>query len=248
MKLRPPPQHFFCLLTLSISITSFTQPALATGGLNDTGIDTCSNETKNKLLCSVANYPGQDAEVGRDKTHTNDNDGHAGFSFTKISSTGAALSNDAKTWNCVRDNVTGLVWEIKTSDKGLHDKSWVYSWYEPDAHKNGSYRGFKNGGSCKSAEICDTYAYVAAVNKIGWCGFKNWRMPNKEELRSLVSYDRVDPAIDSAYFPNTKGDFWSSTTGATANKGAWLINFSDSNDKWWFKGGRHQVRLVRGTQ
>lgn len=44
---------------------------------------------------------GQDADFGRDKTHTDDVDGHAGFSFTKI-------TNGGKT--CIKDNVTGLTW------------------------------------------------------------------------------------------------------------------------------------------
>jgi len=50
--------------------------------LNDTGIDWCANETQNFLACPVAGYPGQDAQDGRDKTHDDNSDGHAGFSFT----------------------------------------------------------------------------------------------------------------------------------------------------------------------
>jgi hypothetical protein len=33
-------------------------------GLNDTGITTCSNATQNGLPCTVADFPGQDAEYG----------------------------------------------------------------------------------------------------------------------------------------------------------------------------------------
>ena len=28
-----------------------------------------------------------------------------------------------------RDNVTGLIREVKTDDGGLHDKDWTYTWY-----------------------------------------------------------------------------------------------------------------------
>jgi hypothetical protein len=89
--------------------------------LNDTGINTCSNNTKNGLSCPVTGFPGQDAQYGRDKTLNNNANGHAGFSFTKISSTGIALAANARIWNCVQDNVTGLLWEGKTNDGGLHD-------------------------------------------------------------------------------------------------------------------------------
>jgi hypothetical protein len=30
----------------------------------------------------------------------------------------------------VRDNVTGLVWEVKTADGGLRDQKWSYTWYD----------------------------------------------------------------------------------------------------------------------
>jgi len=89
--------------------------------LNDTGITTCSNETENNLTCPQTDYPGQDAEYGRDVTHNDDSDGHAGFSFTKIDENGDDLPASATSWNCVRDNVTGLIWEVKTDDGGLRE-------------------------------------------------------------------------------------------------------------------------------
>ena len=64
------------------------------GSLNDTGITTCSDGANNRLSCPRSDYPGQDAEYGRDaNSATNsDSDGHAGFSFVKIGSTGEPLA------------------------------------------------------------------------------------------------------------------------------------------------------------
>jgi hypothetical protein len=220
-----------------------------TGKLNDTGIATCSNASQNGLPCPVAGFPGQDGEYGRDKTLNNDADGHAGFNFTKISSTGAALAASATSWNCVKDNVTGLMWENKTNDSGLHHSGWTYSWYEPDNTKNGGFAGYQNVGSCGGTSQCDTNAYVKAVNAAGWCGFKDWRMPSKEELYSIVDYSRYNPAIDAAYFPNTPNSWaWSSSPDAYDSYGAWIVDFSSGYGNYDGKSGSYFVRLVRGGQ
>ncbi|MCI5126907.1 MAG: DUF1566 domain-containing protein [Candidatus Electrothrix sp. AUS3] len=75
-------------------------PVEVTGALNDTGI-----------ITSVADK--DDAKYGRDanpETSINNDDGHAGFSFTKLNSVGNALDATAESWSCVQDNVTGLIW------------------------------------------------------------------------------------------------------------------------------------------
>lgn len=116
--------------TLAISGQASAQPPR---GLNDTGIVRCAHTNTNDVDCPVGPYPDQDAEFGRDADPTlNDaTDGHAGFSFTKIAADGTALGAEATNWVCVRDNVTGALWEVKT-DGGLRDKSATYSWNELD--------------------------------------------------------------------------------------------------------------------
>jgi hypothetical protein len=219
----------------------------STGKLNDTGITTCSNETQNDLPCPVSDYPNQDAQSGRDVTNNDDSDGHAGFSFTKISSTGASLPASATNWNCVKDNVTGLMWEVKTTDGGLHDKNQTYTWYEPDNTKNGGGAGTQNGGSCQGSQ-CDTNAYVKAVNSVGYCGYKDWRMPTNQELTSIVDMSRVGPAIDINYFSNTgtgTGLYWSSSPYASPSYNAWYVGFYYGSSSIDNKGNLGFVRLVR---
>lgn len=98
------------------------------GKLNDTGITTCSNAT-NGLAGPITGYPGEDAQIGRDKTQNNQQDGRAGFSYTKINATGKASPTSARKYRyCVKNNVTGLIWETKTNDSGLHvNKHWTYT-------------------------------------------------------------------------------------------------------------------------
>jgi hypothetical protein len=230
---------------VSVTSTSIIPPLSGTGKLNDTGITTCSNTTKNNLPCPVSNFPNQDAQSGRDFTNNDDSDGHSGFSFTKISSTGASLPSSATSWNCVKDNVTGLIWELKTTDGGLHDQNHTYSWYEPDYTKNGGEVGTQNGGICKGSQ-CDTNSYVKAVNAIGYCGYKDWRMPTRQELLSIVDFGNVSSAIDSNYFPNTQSNwFWSFSS--TGNRSAWSVSFGfgDSVSDTYIRDYEYFVRLVR---
>ncbi len=95
------------------------------------------------MACPVATYPGQDAEYGRDATHNDNSDGHAGFSFTKLDANGNTLPTTALSWSCVKDNVTGLIWEVKTDDSGLQDMGNIYSWYNPDNNANGAMQALK---------------------------------------------------------------------------------------------------------
>jgi len=233
--------------TLRVSNVLAATPGKAYG-LNDTGITACSIYGQNGLSCPVDGYPGQDAEFGRDVTQNDDSNGHAGFNFTKISGSGAALAANAASWNCVKDNVTGLIWEVKTDDSGLHDKDWYYSWYEPDTTKNGGYAGYQNSGSC-SGSACDTYAYIQAVNAAGWCGYNDWRLPTVDELSDIASLDRYNPAIDTDYFPNTQSAwYWSSSPVAISGDDAWDVYFDNGGSSWGIKGNRYYVRLVRSGQ
>ena len=56
---------------------------------------------------------------------------------------------------------------------------------------------------------------------------KGCRLPTVKELRSLVDYDRHEPAIDSAFFPDTKTDdwYWTGTTTSWNSVAAWCVNF-----------------------
>lgn len=226
--------------------------AVATGKLNDTGITTCANNTTNGLTCPQTTHLGQDAESGRDVTHNDPSDGHAGFSFTKVSAKGMVLPATATRWNCVKDNVTGLIWEVKTDDNGLHDKDWSYTWFDTDNTRNGGDDGTHTppSASCGSTSDCDTQGYVQAVNAVGWCGANDWRMPTRGELRGLVALDRTNPAIDTAYFPDTLSDlfYWSSSAYTGIKVSAWLVRFNVGSNDWNGKWIRFKVRLVRRGQ
>ncbi|HOP23574.1 MAG TPA: hypothetical protein PLX38_12515 [Gammaproteobacteria bacterium] len=97
--------------------------------LNDTGITWGGGYPDgNNATCTSNISEPQDCNHGRDATHNDDSDCHAGFSFTKLDMSGNPIPASATQWSCVRDNVTGFVWEVKTDYEGIHDKDITYRW------------------------------------------------------------------------------------------------------------------------
>lgn len=252
-------------LTLSNPTGAVLGTAVATGtilnddtaGLNDTGVILWGNSSVSNLTSTQSTFPLQDADVGRDaNSATNSNaDGKAGFSFTKLDATGQPLTNQAvlyttTAWNCVQDNVTGLMWEVKTTSGagGLRDTSYNYTWLDSDNTTNGGAVGTPNGGTCVDGNNCDTEKYVAAVNAVGFCGKSDWRLPNKNTLLSIVDFSIAPPAaaIDTDYFPNSiNGIYWSSSPGAYLTNTTWSVYFQAGGTATQLKSSTYSVRLVR---
>lgn len=180
--------------------------------------------------------------------------------YEKISNDGTVVIDDAKLgyepkdWACTRDIQTGLIWEVKTDDGDLRDKDWTYSWYDPNPNTNGGYKGYTN-----NLPNTDTFQYVKNVNTRGLCGANDWRMPTIEELKGLVSCghdgqnnNQFCEAVDVSYFPNTKVDYWSSTTSNAAPfNSAWYLHYG-YGDLYggYLQNGKDEnlsVRLVRSA-
>ncbi len=275
------PSRFFVIITAALAMTGCSQaqppppPAMSPLPRNDSGITSCSDNATNGLACdSVPAFPGQDGQFGRDVTANDDSDGHAGFHFTKLGADGQplAIQNGAwddggseaagAKWSCVRDEVTGLTWEIKNNNPmSVHYKDHTYTWYNPDSSTNGGSVGTSGGGLCNGTlpvsdgfTGCDTYTLPKYVNDNGGlCGYTDWRVPSLEELRSIVDYGVPYPGltIDTGYFPNTGGRFWSASPYAYHAGVAWLVSFVghwSGDGQYYSEYDTSPVRLVRGGQ
>ncbi len=233
-------------------------PNTQAAGLNDTGITFCGDASSNSAICSAAaadsgGYPRQDARYGRDaavsaKAIAKIGGGEAGFDFTALNVSGQVTTptSGVTPHPCVRDNITGLIWEVKTADGGLRDQKWTYTWYD-SVHNYGGTAGTESGTiNCKNAGRCDTEKYVADVNAIALCGYVDWRMPTRKELQSIVHYGRANPSIDSTYFLNTPNSvFWSGSPNAYYSSYAWVISFGDGQAGSGNIVHSNSVRLVR---
>ena len=192
--------------------------------LNDTGITFCGDDNTNNLPCPVPNFSTQDAEYGRDSQVLNKTgNGKAGFDFSKIALDGSVLASDALNWDCVRDNVTGLWWEVKTANAGLRDMGIEYTW--------------------PSASV-----FASKVNRSGLCGFNDWRLPTRDELISIVDINtNSGPTVDMLFFSNTVSDgYWTDTSDPHQPGFARSVYFHSGGDGSSDINNSHYVRLVRG--
>ena len=216
---------------------------VATAPLNDTGITFGGNFSRgNNSGCTGEIVSRQDCSNGRDVTENDNSDGDAGFSFTKLDANGDPLSDQSvdystTPWTCVRDNVTGLVWEVKTNDASIHNSSNFYQW-----------GGVTALGSGYGTYYDDWDTLVNGSNANNFCGFNDGRVPTRQELEGLVHFNETSPSIDSNYFPNTNGSYWSASPSAANSILAWYVNFSVGTSLTTSRQNLQNLRLVRSAQ
>lgn len=152
-------------------------------------------------------------------------DGHrAGVDAMSYSPVGAYSKEE-----CVKDNVTGLIWEGKTS-----------------SGPRAGTRRFANQGTVGTN---DADGYVQEVNNARLCGFSDWRLPTVIELQGLVNYGvpSPGPTISTSWFPNTTGAvYWTADGSAERSTEAWYVNFDYGSASWSPRVLLYAVRLVRG--
>lgn len=124
----------------------------------------------------------------------------------------------------VTDLVTGLMWEKKSDDGGLHDWDAQYRW----------------SGDGTQETIWDWLDDVNAEGGVGFAGHADWRIPNARELESIQRLEggtpaAVHPVFNTACVPgcgvlacacSKAGNYWSSTTVAANPPNAWTVLFS----------------------
>jgi len=197
-------------LTLAAS-----SPPPPPGSVPDTGQTKCYSDT-GEIPCPQR---GQDF-LGQDGNYSINP-----LNYTKLDRGGNPLSPSATYWVMVKDNVTGLIWEVKTDDGSIHDRDDVYSWNN-------------------ARDV-----FIASLNGSRFGEVTDWRLPTIKELAYIMNYGRYDPAIDTQYFPNiVSSDYWSSTTTTDDRFSAWHIEFKHGLDKNSHKSSTYYVRAVRGEQ
>ena len=118
----------------------------------------------------------------------------------------------------VTDLATGLMWAV-----------------------DGNEAGCANGG---------TKTWVAArdyARDLTFAGFTDWRLPNINELLSIVDYSKYNPPIFDPPFTNTALTYYkSSTTYKELTTINWSVMFENGKTVTDYKEADRNIRCVRG--
>ncbi len=115
------------------------------------------------------------------------------------------------------DLLTGLVWP-RTASVGDFPMSWT-----------------------------EALAAVADMNRENAFGHADWRLPNRRELSSLVSYNHHRPALPAQHpFTVSQTWYWTSTTAAIAPDCAWRVHMEGGRMFYGDKTRDAMVWPVRG--
>ncbi len=168
--------------------------------------------------------------------------------YTKMANDGTILADQTQAWDengseaegtqwsCVRDNETGLYWEVKTNDEGLRDRDWEYTWYDTNPLTNGgdwgigdtgegtttgyeTFTGMQSGSDeCFDRARCDTEKYIEDVNATQLCGFDDWRLPTGDgEQDGVASAQELQSLLNCQGFSNGNNEEQASSDCEQAN-------------------------------
>ena len=83
-----------------------------------------------------------------------------------------------------------------------------------------------NGAGCNYGNSASWPSAVDYCWNLTFGGHDDWRLPDKNELESIVNNGGNSPVLNTAYFPNAKSaDYWTSTTDEGQADSAWLVDF-----------------------
>jgi c(7)-type cytochrome triheme protein len=134
----------------------------------------------------------------------------------------------------VRDRVSGLEWT-----RCAIGQSWDSS-----------------GKQCKEAakkQVKSWFTYENAIKEVErykkLTNDASWRLPTINELLTITEHRCIQPAINTAIFPNAPSwRFWSATSMVENDDYAWVVNFTDGTSSTLLKTiPSHYIRFVKGN-
>jgi hypothetical protein len=122
----------------------------------------------------------------------------------------------------VRDEASGLEWQGCPAGQSGSDCSTGsathYNWQE-------------------ATDYCDN---------LTWAGYSDWRLPNFNELVSIVDYTTYKPAINTTAFPATPNDYFLSSSSCVHDTSdAYNIDLNDGIANGFIKTVKNDIRCVR---
>ena len=134
----------------------------------------------------------------------------------------------------VSDNLTGIMW---SKDAGLMKTR------NPDNDTDGT----AGDGAITWQHALD---YIKRLNRENYLGHTDWRLPNVNELESLMNVEHYNPALPQRHpFTNVRLDYyWSSTYSADYTDQAWLVGMAGGDVLRDEKANNYYVWPVRAGE
>ncbi len=102
--------------------------------------------------------------------------------------------------------------------------------------------------TCSGTAQKSTWAEATALTTT-FAGSSDWRLPNANELLTIVEWSQAKATFNPTIFPATPADFfWTASAAAGSGGNGWYVYFDSGDDSIVPKNFNYYVRLVRGVQ
>ncbi len=201
---------FTSLSSLLILLLALSGQVVAFDSWPDTGQEKCYNNIEEITCPTSGPFLGQDAQyTGLPRV------------YTKLDGNGNDLPDSATSWVMVRDEITGLIWEVKTDT----NKDDVYSWTQGINYANNLVLGGKSDWR------------LPTIRELSSLTHAGYNTPSIDEnyFPNTVKDDLLN-VMTSKY--------WSATTDVSDTDYAWYVRFKLGNV---YNGQRDSLDLDKSS-
>ncbi|MDH5464209.1 MAG: DUF1566 domain-containing protein, partial [Thiovulaceae bacterium] len=127
------------------------------------------------------------------------------------------------------------------------DTNTTFSYFTRDS-KKGTVTDKKSELMWQDRKLGPIATWTSAIDRcenLNFAGYKDWRVPNFNELYRITAHDLNKTATNEAFKAIKEASFWSTTSSENDHDRAWGISFIKGNDFTYDKTEQLYSRCVR---